>query len=802
MAELPFTIKVLIENAIAHGRNLDAEKLKNYKKHIGDTIDFYPYRVILQDFTGVPLLVDLAALRSELSKRGMDPSKINPVIKTDLVVDHSITVDHWATSDALEKNMNLEYKRNHERYRFLKWAQRSFRNLSIFPPGAGIIHQVNLEYIAQIVVEKDGKYIPDTLLGTDSHTTMVNALGVLGFGVGGVEAENCMLGESYPLQIPEVIGVKLKGKLSKGVYATDLVLYITQLLRNYGVVEKFVEFFGDGLKNLTLEDRATVSNMAPEYGATVGFFPVDENTIKYLEKTGRPREIIERVISYTQSHGLFYTGDDDIDYVHVIEVELSRVKPSVSGPRRPHDRVDLMDASQSFKLNFGIKNKGSKIKDGDVVIAAITSCTNTSNPEVLIAAALTARNALKNGLKPPWYVKTSFAPGSGAVIKYLNELGLQRYLDEAGFNLVGIGCTTCIGNSGPLKEEVVEDIKRHNLSVVSVLSGNRNFEARIHPLVKANYLMSPPLVIIFSVAGRIDADINEYIKLLPEKAEIDFYMEKIGRDIYVNTYSNVFEGDEFWKKISVEESLLYDWPASTYILEPPFFKEVKKFEPIVNARVIAIFGDSITTDHISPAGRIDPESPAGKYLIERGVKIEDFNSYGARRGNHEVMMRGTFGNVRIKNKLLDVDGPYAYMNGIKPVYDVCMELKSKGVPMVVVAGKEYGSGSSRDWAAKGTYLLGVRAVIARSFERIHRSNLVAMGVLPLEIIDENYDEKIFNVNSTININGEVGINSIMEVHVMPEDVKFKVKARINSQRELEYILTGGVFGFILNKFLT
>ncbi|MCS7184503.1 MAG: aconitate hydratase AcnA [bacterium] len=796
---LPFTIKILLENTLRHNFLDEAEKLKNYKSNIGYTINFFPYRIILQDYTGVPLLVDLAALRSELSRRRIDPKVVNPRIKTDLVVDHSLIVDYWASPNAFEKNLEMEYKRNYERYRFLKWAQKSFKNLNIFPPGAGIIHQVNLEYLAEVVVIKDDVLFPDTLLGTDSHTTMINGLGVLGFGVGGVEAENCMLGESYPLPIPEVIGVKLKGKLNKGVYATDLVLTITNILRKYGVVEKFVEFFGEGVKNLTVEDRATISNMSPEYGATVGFFPVDEKTLDYLLKTGRSKELVDRVKFYTNAQGLFYKGDEEIDYVDVIEVDLNSIEPTVAGPKRPHDRVSLSKIYDSFKANFEVKSVSSKLKDGDVVIAAITSCTNTSNPEVLIAAALVAKNAIKNGLKPKWYVKTSFAPGSRAVVKYLEELGLKKYLDEIGFNVVGIGCTTCIGNSGPLPKEIEEEIRKYNLNVVSVLSGNRNFEARIHPLVKANYLMSPPLVVLYSIIGNLEQKLERYLELLPLKEEVYSYIQNIDSSIYTKSYSDILKGDAFWNSIDISDSILYDWAPSTYIVEPPFFKEVKRFSPIRNARVIAVFGDSITTDHISPAGSIPPDSPAGKYLISKGVSFEDFNSFGARRGNHEVMMRGTFGNLRIKNRLLDVVGPYAYLDGVRSIYEVCMELKSKGVDMVVVGGKEYGSGSSRDWAAKGPALLGVKAIIARSFERIHRSNLVAMGVLPLEVDDENFSEDFFDVNSTVNIYGELGVNSTMEVEVMPSGKKFKVRARINSQRELEYIKEGGIFSFILKK---
>lgn len=776
ISRLPFSLKILLENLI---RNFDGEvvsleqisslidSVKDSQKRI--EIAFTPARVLMQDFTGVPAVVDLAAMRDAVKKNGKDSKKINPLIPVDLVIDHSVQVDFSGSADSFQKNVDLEFNRNLERYRFLKWAQKSFDNFSVVPPGTGICHQVNLENLARVVWNKevDGELLayPDTVVGTDSHTTMINGLSVLGWGVGGIEAEAAMLDQPISMLIPEVIGFKLTGRLSEAVTATDLVLTITQMLRKKGVVGKFVEFFGPALSSLSLANRATIANMAPEYGATCGIFPIDSETINYLKLTGRSEETISLVENYAKAQGMFV---DDYNFEpqfgDTIELDVSGVEPSIAGPKRPQDRVVLSSAPQSFsslqtelaanhEKKVFIPELNSDIADGDVVIAAITSCTNTSNPSVLIAAGLLAKKAVELGLKVKAHVKTSLAPGSQVVSEYLTRSGLQKYLDQLGFNLVGYGCTTCIGNSGPLHPQIEEIIKSKNLLVGAVLSGNRNFEGRIHPLVKANYLASPPLVVGYALAGSLKINLtfdpiatdSQGKKILlkdlwPSEAEINEVINKhVSREIFSAKYADIAKGDKAWQQIEVEKSDTYRWEEdSTYIRLPNFFDNLNRrnANEIRGARILALFGDSITTDHISPAGNISATSPAAAYLQSKGVKPQDFNSYGARRGNHEVMMRGTFANIRIKNEILagTKEGGFTKIfekDEITSIYDAAMFYQAKNQPLVIFAGKEYGTGSSRDWAAKGTYLLGVKAVIAESFERIHRSNLIGMGVLPL-----------------------------------------------------------------------
>lgn len=772
---LPYTLRVLFENVVRLSENSDVfTSFGNWLKEKKSTaeVDFMPARVLMQDFTGVPAVVDLAAMRDALKKIGGDPLKINPLIPVDLVIDHSVQVDHFGGTDSFEKNVEIEMQRNFERYQFLKWGQEAFNNFKVVPPGTGICHQVNLEYLAQVIWTKqeNGKTYayPDTLVGTDSHTTMVNALAVLGWGVGGIEAEAAMLGQPLPMILPEVVGVKLTGKLQGMVTATDLVLTVTQMLRKKGVVGKFVEFFGEGLNSLSLADRATVANMAPEYGATCGFFPIDNETIKYLELSSRDPKRIKLVEKYAKHQHLWFSSDDKPEYTEIVELDLSTLDTSLAGPKRPQDRVSVVNAAANFKLElpslakadndiskkYPVKGKDYSLGHGDVVIAAITSCTNTSNPSVMIAAGLLAQKASALGLKAKPWVKTSLAPGSKVVTEYYRTSGLDQYLNNLGFYLVGYGCTTCIGNSGPLNHEIEENIVNNQLVAAAVLSGNRNFEGRIHPFVRANYLASPPLVVAYAIAGTMNIDIyngpiaktNEgkdvYLKdIWPSQEEIQECIKKtVEAQMFKQKYSEVFAGDKHWKSINVTKGSTYSWDKnSTYINNPPYFndieKSVTKITDIKNAKILAIFGDSITTDHISPAGNIGKTSPAAKYLTSHNVSQADFNSYGSRRGNHEVMMRGTFANNRIKNEMCPgVEGGVT-MNHLNKeqasIYDAAMNYKSKEIPLVVFAGKEYGTGSSRDWAAKGTSLLGVKAVIAESFERIHRSNLAGMGVLPI-----------------------------------------------------------------------
>ncbi len=875
---LPFSIRILVENLL---RNLDGkvvtqEHLKNianWRKKYDTPVEIphHPARVIMQDFTGVPGVVDLAAMRDAAKDLGIDPKKVNPLVPVDLVIDHSIQIDFFGTEDALKKNLELEYKRNKERYQLLKWAQNAFDTLRIFPPGSGIIHQVNLEYIAQVVMtkEENGEVIafPDSLVGTDSHTTMINGLGVMGWGVGGIEAEAVMLGQPYYMKIPEVIGVKLTGELPEGATTTDLVLTITQRLREYGVVEKFVEFFGEGVKRLSLPDRATIANMAPEYGATMGFFPVDEETINFLKLTNR-EEAASLAERYTKENMLFYTGDENPEYTDVIEIDMSKVEPSLAGPSRPQDRVTLKDMKKTFidllncnyNRDIDIKeitafedeagadmevgecriHKGKKVAkveidgeevvigDGSVVIASITSCTNTSNPSVLIGAGLLAKKAVEKGLSVKPYVKTSLAPGSRVVEGYLKKAGLLPYLEALRFHIVGFGCMTCIGNSGPLHPNIEKAIKENDLIVSAVLSGNRNFEARIHPDVKANWLASPMLVVAYAIAGRTDIDLTTepigkdpngnpvYLKdIWPSQEEINRIMKQVlTPEVFKEKYRDVLKGDEYWQALEAPTGETFEWdPDSTYIRKPPYFEnftlEVNPPSDIKGARVLELLGDSVTTDHISPAGKIPPEYPAGKYLIEHGVPVEEFNSYGARRGNHEVMVRGTFANVRIKNKLVaPKEGGYTLKFPEKEemfVYDAAVRYAQEGTPLIVLGGKEYGTGSSRDWAAKGTKLLGVQAVIVKSFERIHRSNLVGMGVLPLQFKEgEGWEELGLDGSEVYELIGvedmkpgkEITIRAIKE---NGDTVEFKAVSRLDTVVDVEYFKHGGILPMVLRK---
>ncbi len=813
-------------------------------------ISFYPARVLMQDFTGVPAVVDLAALREGMKGLGGDPKKVNPLGPVDLVIDHSVTVDTYGQKDALEKNVKLEYERNIERYTFLKWGQNTFNNFRVVPPGTGICHQVNLEYLAKTVWQNPDLgeagaplVYPDTLVGTDSHTTMINGLAVLGWGVGGIEAEAAMLGRPISMLIPEVVGFKLKGLLPEGATATDLVLRVVEMLRQHGVVGKFVEFYGAGLAELPLADRATIANMAPEYGATCGFFPTDEKTLEYLKFSGRSEEEVRLVEVYSKDQGLWYSADNPIpSYSSSLELDLSSVTPCLAGPKRPQDRIELSNASATFirllpeefgveksdlSSTYPVENADYKLGHGAVVIAAITSCTNTSNPSVMLAAGLVAKKARERGMKVPPWVKTSLAPGSQVVTDYLIEAGLQEDLDSLGFQLVGYGCTTCIGNSGPLREAISSTIHQHNLVVASVLSGNRNFEGRISPDVRANFLASPPLVVIYALAGSMNIDITRdaiakdrdgkdvfFADLWPSNREIaDTLTQNLSSAMFVRRYADVFKGDEMWQKIETASGDLYAWDeASTYIKNPPFFDELEKGSvsdfTLKKARILALLGDSVTTDHISPAGSISPKSPAGKYLSDRGVSLQDFNSYGARRGNHEVMMRGTFANIRIRNEMIDREGAYTRFipTGEElPIYDAAMKYKEKSIPLVVIGGKEYGTGSSRDWAAKGTFLLGVKAVIAESFERIHRSNLIGMGVMPLQFLGGAS-------RKTLKLDGSEQISlTISEGQTLAPKVKFefiaersdgsKVTAhlicRVDTKDEMKYFKNGGILQYVL-----
>jgi len=830
LTKLPCSLKVLLENLLRNedGVNVKLDDIKTLascaEKHVDHEISYKPARVLMQDFTGVPAIVDLASMRSYMKKSGGDPSKINPSVPVDLVIDHSVQVDSHASASAFGKNVELEVKRNLERYQFLKWGESSFANFRVVPPGTGICHQVNIEYLARVVCNDNGVVYPDTLVGTDSHTTMVNSLSVLGWGVGGIEAESVMLDQPISMVIPEVVGFKLIGKLPEGVTATDLVLTVTNILRTKGVVGKFVEFYGDGLDYLSVADRATIANMAPEYGATCGFFPIDQKTLDYLSLTGRPEELIKLVEVYAKEQEL-WRSSGELAFFDMLELDLSSVEPVMAGPKRPQDKVFLSQVAESFSTSFSVNEskENDVLQDGSVVIAAITSCTNTSNPSVMIAAGLVARNAIKLGIKPKPWVKTSLAPGSQVVTEYLEKSGLQRDLNALGFNLVGYGCTTCIGNSGPLDEGIENDIKSKDLTVAAVLSGNRNFEGRIHPLVKANYLASPPLIVVHALAGTVQIDLTKdpickdkdgndvYLKdIWPMNKEIENCVKNVvTREMFIQKYENVFSGDKHWQKIKCEKSEIYNWNTeSTYIQNPPYFDDLStendknNLVDIKDARILAMFGDSVTTDHISPAGNIASNSPAGIYLKGLGIEPWDFNSYGSRRGNHNVMMRGTFANIRIRNEMVSNEGGYTKhipSQETMSIFDAAIRYKEEAAPLVVVAGKEYGTGSSRDWAAKGTALLGVKAVIAESFERIHRSNLVGMGVLPLAFQD-GVTRKIFDGSEIMSIKGEIVPNGNLECIIKRKDnseQSIQLKCCVQTATEVKYLMSGGVLSYIL-----
>jgi aconitate hydratase len=866
VSKLPFSIKVLLEAAVRQfdGRAITDEHVKqlaNWSNQFdpNQEVPFKPARIVLQDFTGVPAVVDLAAMREAMKNAGGDPEQINPLVPVDLVIDHSVMVDAFGTKDALETNMNLEFERNEERYRFLRWAQTAFNNFRVVPPATGIVHQVNLEYLATVVAQKemDGEtyLFPDSLVGTDSHTTMINGLGVLGWGVGGIEAEAGMLGQPLYFVTPEVIGFKLTGKLAEGATATDLALTITNILRKKGVVGKFVEFYGPGLSNISLADRATVANMAPEYGATMGFFPVDEETLNYLRLTGRDESLISLVEAYYKAQGMFRTDDTpDPVFSDTLELDLGTVVPTLAGPKRPQDRIDLSKMKESFntsirtpidKGGFGLSEEqltkevevnhpnGEKsvLKNGSVVIAAITSCTNTSNPSVMIGAGLVAKKAVERGLKKPAYVKSSLTPGSKVVTQYLIDSGVMNALEELGFHVAGYGCATCIGNSGPLPEEVSKAIAENDLTVAAVLSGNRNFEGRVHAQVKANYLASPPLVVAYALAGTVDIDLMNdpigydknnqpvYLKdIWPTNEEVQVAIRNaVKPEAFREQYASVFTANERWNQIPVPQGQLYEWDKnSTYIQEPPFFvglsREAGDIEEINGAKAMGLFGDSITTDHISPAGSIALNSPAGKYLTEHGVERKDFNSYGSRRGNHEVMMRGTFANIRIRNQMAPgTEGGYTtYLptGEVMPIYDACMKYMENGTPLVIFAGKEYGTGSSRDWAAKGTFLLGVKAVIAESFERIHRSNLVGMGVLPLQFKEgDSWKSLGITGQETFDIQGlnnEIKPGQTIVVKATRPDgstFEFETILRLDSVVDIDYYRNGGILQTVLREMM-
>jgi aconitate hydratase len=882
IARLPYTLRVLLENVLRTGDDADVEAVARWdpKAEPSNEISFVPSRVLLQDLTGVPAIVDLAAMRNAMADLGGDPSLINPLIPAELVIDHSVQVDAFASRIAFGRNVELEFERNRERYLFLRWGQDSFSGLKVVPPGTGICHQVNLEYLARVVEDRDGVAFPDTIVGTDSHTTMINGLGVLGWGAGGIEAEAAMLGQALSMLVPQVVGFKLTGSLREGSTATDLVLTVTEILRKTGVVGKFVEYYGEGLAALPLADRATIGNMSPEYGATCGFFPVDQVTLDYLRLTGRPPERIALVEAYCKENMLWHDASEPATYSQVVELDLGDVEPSLAGPRRPQDRVPLARAKESFLEALGtfgvdypngshdmavadtfpasdptteqqpaglpepvadaapvatverpahnrtpVAGEDYELDHGSVVIAAITSCTNTSNPQVMVAAGLVARNAIAKGLERQPWVKSSLAPGSKVVTRYYEQAGLQQHLDALGFNTVGYGCTTCIGNSGPLADEISEAITEGDLVVCSVLSGNRNFEARIHPEVKANYLASPPLVVAYSIAGRMDIDFESeplgtgsdgeevFLRdIWPTAREVsDTIASSVRAEHFSATYADVFSGDETWRSLPVPEGELFAWePDSTYVRQPPYFEGMSR-EPgtvsdVEGARVLVWLGDSVTTDHISPAGSIRPDSPAGKYLIEHGVERKDFNSYGARRGNHEVMIRGTFANVRLRNKL--VPGSEGTWTVHVPsgeemtIFDAAQRYLSDGIPTIVLAGKEYGSGSSRDWAAKGPNLLGVKAVIAESYERIHRSNLLMMGVLPLQFAPGDSPESLgLTGREAYSITGiENGEAQHVTVHAGEQE--FRVRVRLDTPREREYLRHGGILPYVLRRLLS
>ena len=820
---LPFSIRILLENVIRKYDNFSIENkhvetILNWKNTQGKKdIPYSPSRVLMQDFTGVPAVVDLASMREELYRKGKNPDLINPIVQTDLVIDHSVNIEYFGTQNSLKKNVEIEYIKNKERYELLKWAQKSFKNFNVVPPGMGICHQINLEYLAECVKEKDGYLFPDTLVGTDSHTPMVNGIGVLGWGVGGIEAEAAMLGQPIFMILPEVIGLKLKGKLNEGITTTDLVLSITEKLRSYGVVGKIVEVFGDGVKNLSVADRATISNMSPEFGCTDTHWPIDEQTIKYLKNSNRSNKLIDRVISYSKKNLLWNENYNLIKYTDVVNFNINEVVPTISGPKKPQEKIKLNNVKEKteyiIKNNFNGKLTNDKVSDGSVVIAAITSCTNTSNPNVMIGAGLITRKAVELGLKVKPWVKTSLAPGSKVVTKYLEKSNLLPYLEKLGFNIVGYGCTTCIGNSGDMIPDVQKNVINNNLTVASVLSGNRNFEARIHPNIKMNFLMSPMFVVIYSLVGKINSNVLEeeigkdkngngifLNDLWPSNQEIENLVnEVVTNDHFNKTYSTIFDGDDNWKKLKIKKSSLFNWKKnSTYIKEVSFFKQNKFYNnEKINARILLYLGDSVTTDHISPAGKFLNEHPAGKYLNEKGIKSNEFNSYGSRRGNQEVMVRGTFANVRIKNKLVNIEGGWTIHHPSRKemtVFDASLKYIKNNTDTVVIGGHEYGSGSSRDWAAKGTKLLGIKAVIAKSFERIHRSNLIGMGVLPIEIIE--------NINITGRENVKFNINNLKvkkPIDILFDNKKVKGIIRIDSEIEIEYYKSGGILNYVLNN---
>ncbi|MGD0716091.1 MAG: aconitate hydratase AcnA [Gaiellaceae bacterium] len=875
VVRLPYTLRILLENVLRNGTDAEIEAVAGWvaTDEPSREISFTPARVLLQDFTGVPAIVDLAAMREAMHEQGGDPARINPLIPAELVIDHSVQVDEFATRLAIGRNVELEFERNRERYAFLRWGQSAFDNFKVVPPNTGICHQVNLEYLARVVESRDGVAFPDTLVGTDSHTTMVNGLGVLGWGVGGIEAEAAMLGEALSMLVPQVVGFRLTGSLGEGATATDLVLTVTEILRRTGVVGKLVEYFGPGVPSLALADRATLGNMSPEYGATCGFFPVDEVTLEYLRLTGRPAERVALVEAYCKENLLWHEPHEHPTYSQVVELDLGDVEPSLAGPRRPQDRVPLASAKEafidslgSFGVDYGngtydkevadsfpasdpptgdgaadadavpahtatvekkrvpVRGEDYSLEHGSVVIAAITSCTNTSNPSVMIGAGLLAKKAVERGLKRKPWVKSSLAPGSKVVTEYYRRAGLDTYLDELGFNLVGYGCTTCIGNSGPLPEPIAAAVNDGGLVVCAVLSGNRNFEARIHGDVKANYLASPPLVVAYALAGRMDVDLigeplgqdeagnDVYLRdIWPSREEIDRTIAgSVEGEMFTRTYADVYSGDERWRQLKIPSGNLYAWDdASTYVRKPPYFDgmtaEPGRVDDIAGARCLVMLGDSVTTDHISPAGAIRPDSPAGTYLLEHGVAGREFNSYGSRRGNHEVMVRGTFANVRLRNQL--VPGSEGTWTVHLPdgeettIYDAAMRYRAEGVPTIVIAGKEYGSGSSRDWAAKGPNLLGVRAAIAESYERIHRSNLLMMGVLPLQFMPGEDRESLgLTGREEFSITG-VDNGEASEVTVRADGKEFRARVRLDTPRERDYLRHGGILPFVLRRLL-
>ena len=848
-SNLPFSLKILLENLLRteDGANITAEHIKalatwDPKVEPDTEIQFTPARVVMQDFTGVPCIVDLATMREAIVELGGDPSKVNPLAPAELVIDHSVIADFFGTSDSFEKNVDVEYERNRERYRFLRWGQTAFDEFKVVPPGTGIVHQVNIEYLARVIMTRvvNGvlRAYPDTVVGTDSHTTMVNGLGVLGWGVGGIEAEAALLGQPVSMLIPKVVGFKLKGELPLGTTATDLALTITEMLRKHGVVGKFVEFYGPGVVSVPMANRATIGNMSPEYGSTCAIFPIDEETLRYLRLTGRSEEQVALVETYAKTQGLWHNPDAAPRFSEELELDLSTVVPSIAGPKRPQDRISLKDSKASLEKHLPtyftekttkgeVKAGETRVKNGDVVIASITSCTNTSNPSVMLGAALLAKNAVAKGLKSKPWVKTTLAPGSKVVTDYYEKAGLTSYMEQLGFNLVGYGCVTCIGNSGPLPVEISKAINENDLAVTAVLSGNRNFEGRISPDVKMNYLASPPLVVAYALTGTMDHDFEKdpigkdsagadvYLKdIWPTPAEVQAVVDSaISSEMFSKDYASVFDGDNRWKSLDTPTGKVFEWDAnSTYVRKPPYFegmpKSPKSVTDIAGAKVLAILGDSVTTDHISPAGNIKADSPAGKYLSEHGVDRKDFNSYGSRRGNHEVMIRGTFANIRLKNLLLDgVEGGFTknFLNGgaQETIYDASMAYQAAGIPLVILAGKEYGSGSSRDWAAKGTALLGVRAVIAESFERIHRSNLIGMGVLPLQFLDgENAQSLGLKGDEVFEITGITELNNgtiPKTVQVKAGDKTFTAKVRIDTPGEADYYRHGGIMQYVLRS---